>query len=380
MEKRLTKFKPMVSKMLKYQSFQIFMFCAYLIGNTLFAQKTKVEIKGDQFWINGKPTYEGRYWQGNKIEGLLMNARLVQGVFDDLNPEPSPEFRYPDTQQWDAQRNNREFVAAMPEWKKHGLMAFTLNMQGGSPYGYGNKKCINPGFNADGSLMKPYMERLDNIIKKADDLGMVVILGLFYFGQDQHLTDEKAVVNAVRNMRNWILKKGYSNVVIEIANECDHRDYDHAIIKPERISELIKLAQAKNKKGNRLLVSTSYTGKKVPNDEVIATADFILLHGNGAKSPDEIQTLVDKTKASKSFRNMPVVNNEDDHFDFDKERNNMSISIKNYVSWGYFDFRFKGETDISEGYQTIPVNWGISSERKKAFFNKLAEVTGAKNQ
>ena len=43
----------MVSKMLKYQSFQIFMFCAYLIGNTLFAQKTKVEIKGDQFGSMG---------------------------------------------------------------------------------------------------------------------------------------------------------------------------------------------------------------------------------------------------------------------------------------------------------------------------------------
>ena len=56
----------------------------------LFSQKnrqTVVTIKNDQFYINGKPTYEKRYWKGYKIEGLLLNSRMVQGIFDDLNPE-----------------------------------------------------------------------------------------------------------------------------------------------------------------------------------------------------------------------------------------------------------------------------------------------------
>ena len=347
----------------------LFSFCKIL------AQKTAISIVKDQFYINGKPTYPGRYWQNLKIEGLLMNARMVQGVFDDLNPEISSEFQYPDTQMWDATRNNNEFVAAMPQWKAHGLLAFTLNMQGGSPYGYGNKKCINPGFHSDGRLMIPYMNRLENILRKADELNMVVILGLFYFGQDQFLKDEKAVINAVRNVRNWLLKKGYQNVMIEIANECDHKDYDHAILRPDRISELINLVKDKKKNGNRLLASTSFTGRKVPNDPVIKASDFLLIHGNGAKNTADIQRLIDHTKASKAYQNIPIINNEDDHYDFEKETNNMIVSIKNYVSWGYFDFRFKGETDINEGYQTIPVNWDISSTRKKAFFAKLREIT-----
>ena len=347
----------------------LFSFCKIL------AQKTAVSIVKDQFYINGKPTYPGRYWQNLKIEGLLMNARMVQGVFDDLNPEISSEFQYPDTQMWDATRNNNEFVAAMPQWKAHGLLAFTLNMQGGSPYGYGNKKCINPGFHSDGRLMIPYMNRLENILRKADELNMVVILGLFYFGQDQFLKDEKAVIIAVRNVRNWLLKKGYQNVMIEIANECDHKDYYHAILRPDRISELINLVKDKKKNGNRLLASTSFTGRKVPNDPVIKASDFLLIHGNGAKNTADIQRLIDHTKASKAYQNIPIINNEDDHYDFEKETNNMIVSIKNYVSWGYFDFRFKGETDINEGYQTIPVNWDISSTRKKAFFAKLREIT-----
>ena len=48
---------------------------------------TSVSILDTKFLINGRPTYEGRTWNGHSIEGLLFNARLVQGIFDDLNPE-----------------------------------------------------------------------------------------------------------------------------------------------------------------------------------------------------------------------------------------------------------------------------------------------------
>ena len=33
--------------------------------------KTTVSIQGDQFLINGQPTYAGRVWNGQRIEGLL---------------------------------------------------------------------------------------------------------------------------------------------------------------------------------------------------------------------------------------------------------------------------------------------------------------------
>ncbi len=34
------------------------------------------------------------------------------------------------------ERNVREFLEALPEWRKHGVLAFTVNLQGGSPEGY----------------------------------------------------------------------------------------------------------------------------------------------------------------------------------------------------------------------------------------------------
>jgi len=337
---------------------------------------TVVEIKGEQFFVNGKPTYEGRVWNGHRIEGLLINSRMVQGVFDDLNPETVKLFAYPDTKTWDADRNTDEFVEAMEKWYSYGMNSFTLNMQGGSPTGYGNKDWLNPAFHKDGSLMDAYMLRLERILKKADELRMVVMLGFFYFGQDQHLEDEAAITNATRNMVNWLFDRGYRNVLIEICNESRHRKYEHDILMPDRVHELINLVKGMERNGYHYLVTTSFTGKTVPPANVVGVSDYLLIHGNGAKSHHELQALIDSTRNVENFTPMPVVVNEDDHYGYDLENNNFNTAIQNYVSWGYFDFRREGETDIKEGYQSVPVDWGVNSDRKKDFFNKVKEITG----
>ncbi|MCU0874342.1 MAG: hypothetical protein MUE50_18565, partial [Pirellulaceae bacterium] len=153
-------------------------------------RKTDVSIQGQAFFINGRPTYAGREFNGAKIEGLLMNARLVQGIFDDLNPETRARWDYPDGS-WDPERNTREFIAAMPAWREHGLLAFTINLQGGSPQGYSaSQPWHNSAFESDGRLRPAFLARLERILDRADELGMAVILGLFYFGQDERLQDE----------------------------------------------------------------------------------------------------------------------------------------------------------------------------------------------
>ena len=71
---------------------------------------------------------------------------------------------------------------------------------------------------------------------------------------------------------------------------------------------------------------------------------------------------------------MPVVINEDDHFRFSDPENHLLAALSEYASWGYFD---PGKSNYADGYQCVPVNWGINTERKKAFFALLKEVTGA---
>ena len=340
-------------------------------------KKTVVSIMDNKFYINGELTYKGRYWQGNKIEGLLFNSRMVQGIFDELKPDNKDKYAYPDTKKWDAERNTNEFISHMEEWRSYGLLAFTMNLQGGSPIGYENYaslKLINSAIDEKGNLRTPYMERLEKILDKADKLKMVVILGYFYQGQEHLLEDEQAVIRGVDNITNWILDKGYKNVLVEINNECDVK-MDHQILKPERVHELISRVQNIKKGNNRLLVSTSYGGRTIPKPNVVKTSDFILLHGNGVSGPSEVTTMVEATKQVEGFRNQPIIFNEDDHFDFEAETNNFTSAVRSYASWGYFDYRFKGE-GFEEGYQGVPTDWGINSSRKKGFFRLLKEITG----
>lgn len=338
--------------------------------------RTRVSIVGDAFYINDQPTYAGRSWRGKKIEGLLLNSRMVQATFDDLNPQTRERWAYPDTNSWDADRNLREFLSAMPEWRKHGLLGITINLQGGSPQGYSKQQpWHNSGFTSSGALRPEYVARLEQVLQKADELGMVVIVGYFYFGQDERLNDEAAVISATDSATKWLLSSRFRNVLVEINNECDVASYDHEILKPDRVHELIDRVHSTVHEGRRLLVGTSYKGGSIPRANVVKLSDFLLLHGNGVKKPERIVEMARQARAVPGYRAMPILFNEDDHFDFDQPINNFSAAVGEYVSWGYFDYRKENE-GFDEGYQSVPVNWGICSDRKKSFFSLLGEITG----
>jgi len=334
------------------------------------SRKTKITIAGDAFYINGQPTYAGRTWSGMRIEGLLLNSRMVQGIFDDLNPDTRSRWAYPDTGRWDPERNTAEFCAAMAQWRAHGLLAFTLNLQGGSPEGYSSgQPWHNSALEADGRLRAEYLVRLERVLETADTLGMAVILGLFYFGQDHRLKNEAAVIRAVDETVSWILDRDYANVLIEIANECDVPRYTHAILTPPREHELIDHAQRITRNGKRLLVSTSYRGRSLPGEAVVRSADFLLLHGNGESNPHRIRHLVRMTRRVPGYTPKPILFNEDDHFDFEQPDCNFLAALGEYASWGYFD-------PYADGFQSPPVNWGLNTERKRAFFGRVRDASG----
>ena len=373
--------------------------------------QTQITAHGERWLINGHATYYGWQYRGWDVEGLLMNSRMTNAVFDDANPVTRPLWAYPDTGEWDAERNTDEFIAQLPTYRAHGLLAVTVNLQGGSPTGYyreagfreimaarrmeasddvmwaglpspASQPWHNSAFAPDGSLKPAYMSRAKRIASACDELGMVVILGYFYFGQDERLTDEAAVCHAVDEATQWVLQSGYGNVLIEINNETNVPRYEHEILQPHRVAELIDRARSHKLDGQRLLVGTSYGGGRVPDDDVVAASDYIMLHGNGVTKPARIAEMVKQTRALPSYTAKPILFTEDDHFAFDEPDNNFLSALSAYASWGYFD---PGDAaggsstfgDYCDGYQNIPVNWGINTDRKRGYFELLAQVTGA---
>lgn len=336
--------------------------------------KTKVSIAGEKFYINGEPTYKGRSWKTYEIEGLLLNNRQVQVTFDDENSETRGMWAYPDTGQWDANRNTQEFIDALPIYRDHGVLGITVNFQGGNPKGYGwPQPWENNAFEPNGEIRPAYLARMKKVLDAMDDLGMIAIGGVFYFGQDERLENEAAVTRALDGVVEWVLDAGYENVLIEVNNECNVKKYEHEILMPERVHELITRVKEIKKDGRRLLVSTSYGGGFIPLENVVRVSDYLLIHGNGVKDPNRIAEMVDETRRVSGYRPMPILFNEDDHYDFEKPLNNFVAAISKYASWGCLDI---GENNYIDGYQSPPVKWGISTPRKEGFFNLAKEISG----
>jgi hypothetical protein len=112
-------------------------------------------------------------------------------------------------------------------------------------------------------------------------------------------------------------------------------------------------------------------------------------HGNNSY-PDawrrELRAFKQADPVARSLR--PICCNEDS-----TDIDNLEVSLDEGVSWGYFDQGYgcgryqakhnwaaHGREDSYEelsGFQTLPVNWSINTQFKRAFFGRVAEVTGS---
>lgn len=308
-----------------------FAFLCLFAAAACAAAKTTVTIVDGRWHLNGSITYPG-----TRAEGLLMNLRAVNATFEDTK---RPEF--------DAEANANEFIEKLPDYVAHGMRGFTLCLQGGMP---GYEGAVNSAFEPDGTLQPAYLARVQRVIEACDRAGAVVILGCFYQRQDQILRDADAVRAGVVNVVKWIEQRGFTNVVLEVANEYGHRGFDHAILKTDAgMAELIRLAK---RTVPRLLVGASEKGGRgayPPGflNHVVPASDFLLPHLNVTPLAG-----VEARFAHLPKLNKPIVVNEDDKLGADGARC-AEICVERGISWGlmlathnqHFPFHFNGAAD-----------------------------------
>ena len=302
--------------------------------NSKFAASTRVGIVAGRWHINGELTC-----RGTRAEGLLLNVRMVNATFEDSN---RPSF--------DAEANTDAFIAHVPDYVAHGVLAFTLNLQGGMP---GYEGAANSAFNPDGSLRSPYLKRVQRVIEACDRHGAVVILGCYYQRQDQVLQDEEAVRAGVVNVVNWIQAVGFRNVVLEIANEFGHSGFDHRILKTA--DGQVTLIQLAKQTAPGLLVSTGGLGDGAQHALVAEASDFLLIHFNSTHMEDIPRRIVSLKPYGK-----PIVCNEDQKTG-EAGAKAAELCVANSASWGLmeekvnqrFPFSFRGAADDPPVYAKL---------------------------
>jgi hypothetical protein len=179
------------------------------------AVTTRVSIEGKRWQINGTVTHPG-----TRAEGLLMNVRMVNAIFEDRGRAD-----------FDAEANTDRFIARIRDYAAQGVNAFTICLQGGMP---GYEGALNSAFDPDGSLRPGYLARAERVIRACDRRGVVVILGMYYQRQSAILRDEAAVRAGVANASRWVRERGFQNVLLEIANEYPHQGYGLMLNKPNQ--------------------------------------------------------------------------------------------------------------------------------------------------
>ena len=354
--------------------------------------QTVIGIQGSRFTINGRPTYtasSGFPSADPVIEGTLLNIRAVQGIFDDahypsLGSSQHPyqsrlsdqiAFDYPDGP-YSASRNLKEFLAALPDWRRAGILAFTVNLQGGGPtdgnFDVHDQPHWNSGFDSHGNLKPAYATRLRQVIETADQLGMIVIVGFFYQGS-AHWVDmtpgDGNVREAILQASHFLKSLPNRNILIEIANEVDPSTYEHSVLRPEGILDAVRLAEETVQ--HQIPVSFSLYGPfPAPGSREYAAlkvVDYILIHTNN-RSPEGVHEYIHSARAS-AGSDRPLLINEDGVSAF-----NLVAATAEHAGWGYYD---QGLNDYRDGFQSPPVNWRINTTAKWVFFDQVARLTGS---
>ena len=319
--------------------------------------KTVLSISEDKFLINNKLVYSEIVGSNTNAHGLLMNARFIQGVFDDKNNRE--RFNRFGVTQFDPEKNTSDLIEALPEWYQYGLRAFTVGFQGGGPCcTISNDTINNNPYSEDGtSIDVEYLERMKRLIRAADEIGMIVIVSFFYGAQTRFLNDDKAVMNAVKLTSNWLNDCQFTNVIIEIANEHDVYEFKiHPILYSEEgIVDLIRIAQ---RESGGMPVGCSGTGGYF-SEKIANASDIIIIHGNG-QSRQQYYNLIKKAKGLNSKK--PILCNEDS-----QAISQLEVSFKAGVSWGYYNNMTKQEP---------PTNWKIQKGEDLFFAYRMAKGIG----
>ncbi|TVR49091.1 MAG: hypothetical protein EA425_13155 [Puniceicoccaceae bacterium] len=300
---------------------------------------TRITIEDGSWLLNGNPTHPG-----SPAEDLLMNVRMINTVYEDRGPaaEHLPAGFDPDA-------NTTAFLEVLPEYVAAGVLGFTVGLQGGYP---GYEGAVNTAFRPDGSLCHNYLERVARVIEACDRLGAVVILSCLYQRQHSHpesLAGRTALFAAIAHTAAWIRGRGYTNVLLEVANEYAHGGFGHWpdgdwLRTPAAQVALIEHARSRHPD---LLVSTSGMGDGRIDARIAAAADFLLIHFNTTA----IEAIPGRVAAARAA-GKPVLANEDHKVGADGAAAAVA-AVAAGAGWGYMNapvnqnvpFSYEGPAD-----------------------------------
>lgn len=162
-------------------------FCFLFLSVTQLAAQNVFSVKGNKTYLNGKAF---------QCIGLrCSNALLADNTVTDL-------------------------ISHLDEYRSYGLNTISV-------YFMGSRYSNIFGYQQDGSIDPVYKARMEKIVEACDKRGMVVLIGILYWGSGLSSLDNKnydrwtqSEVNAAMlSTVRWLHQKNYKNIFIDPDNE-----------------------------------------------------------------------------------------------------------------------------------------------------------------
>jgi len=182
-----------------HKMFKTAIIIAVMAVQMIFASQYNITRQGPNFYLNG---------QLFKVNGLRVSATLV------------------------SQEKVDELISYMDLYKSYGINALSV-------YFMGNRFSDFQAFNPDCTIKPIYLNRMAQIIEAADARGMVIMVGVLYWG-----------TSTAKEGLNWGQSE-MNQAVAYVAQWLDQNDYHNTMIDPDNegmtgrnVSEMIAAAKA----------------------------------------------------------------------------------------------------------------------------------------
>jgi hypothetical protein len=332
----------------------------------------QVDFQGRDVYYNGTILNPG-----SPAEGLMMNARMIQAAVEEYGGARA-KWAYPN-EPFSAHRNVTEFIDHLDDYAAKGLNMVTVGMQGGHPRfkcgdSSGSAKRNFSMFTSDGTLRADAKARLANLIEAAEAQGIIVTVQYFYQNQDNRLSGNAAVLKATTQATEFLRDLPNGNILVEVANEVSTSNYKHTALQPQSIAD--RIDQVHNIWPGALVTVSQHENNRLGRDAIQRAQDWVSIHANG-ETASSIVTIINRAKNDPDLAGQPIAITEDPW-----ELAAMNNAVNAGAGWGFYRQgceiagNYTGSARYKHGFQSLPVNWGITDDPGKvAFFNRLEELT-----
>jgi hypothetical protein len=258
--------------------------------------------------------------------GKMVTMRLTQAVY--LNDASGT--RTQDMVLADAQENTAYFIEQIPDYREHGVLCWSVGGEGGNALNQASDPNISQGdftpdgtngsrspLSADGTTWKTgRKELLESVVEALNDEGMTMCFGPFY-QQMFYWHDTQAHYRAAMSTyTDWLIEKGYRNVLIDLANEAGADPaggWDDGTLvfdTDARVADELDYLRGLWA-GEPWRPPIGCSSRSKPGPLVIAESDVHWYHGNVSggvsNKPIRVQEILDDSTVG------PVVMNEDEN-------------------------------------------------------------------